>query len=131
MKLLLDTNAYSELKRGHEEVAYLVRRAEKIYLPAIVVGELLYGFSCGRQNARNRNELDRFLDNPYVQFLPVSHTTAYRFARIATSLRRKGTPLPANDIWIAAGAMETGAELVSFDAHFEHVDGLVWVTPAE
>jgi len=131
MKLLLDTNAYSELKRGHEEVAYLVRRAEKIYLPAIVVGELLYGFSCGRQNARNRNELDRFLDNPYVQFLPVSHTTADRFARIATSLRRKGTPLPANDIWIAAGAMETGAELVSFDAHFEHVDGLVWVTPAE
>ena len=131
MKILLDTNAYSELKRGHTGVAYLVRRAERIYLSAVVAGELLYGFKMGRRHDQNLREFDGFLDNPYVQFLPVSYGTADRFARIAMSLRQKGTPLPTNDIWIAAAAMECGAELITFDAHFQRIDGLVWVSPLE
>ena len=127
MKLLLDSNAYSHLKRGHPRVAELVRMSEQVFLSAIVVGELLYGFRKGSRTEQNIRELYAFLDSPYVTFVPVSLVTADRYARITTSLRAKGRPIPSNDIWIAAHAMETGADLVSSDQHFEEVDGLVWV----
>ena len=68
-----------------------------------------------------------FVENPYVSLVYVTLTTADRFARIAAALRAKGRPIPTNDIWIAAHAMETGAELLSFDDHFESIDGLAWV----
>ena len=127
MKLLLDSNAYSHLKRGHPRVAELVRMSEQVFLSAIVVGELLYGFRKGSRTEQNIRELHAFLDSPYVTFVPVSLVTADRYARITTSLRAKGRPIPSNDIWIAAHAMETGTDLVSSDQHFEEVDGLVWV----
>ncbi len=126
MKLLLDTNAYVALMRGHEGVAGRVRRAERIFMSAIVAGELIFGFRNGSRHEKNIRELDDFLENRYVAFLPVSFTTADRFGRIASSLRRRGTPLPSNDIWIAAHAMESGAELLSFDRHFQCIEGLVW-----
>jgi len=124
MRLLLDTNAYSALLRGHAEVAAYVRGAEAVLLSAVVVGELLYGFRHGTRYAENAQRLDSFLENPYVQFLPVTRTTAERFGQIAVGLRRKGRPLPSNDIWIAAHAFESGADLVSGDAHFDSVEGL-------
>jgi tRNA(fMet)-specific endonuclease VapC len=126
MTLLLDTNAYVALMKGHEGVAGMVRRAERIFLSSIVAGELIFGFRNGSRYEKNIGELDRFLENPFVEFLPVSYTTADRFGRIAASLRKKGTPMPSNDIWIAAHAIESGAELLSFDVHFAHIDGLVW-----
>jgi len=124
MRLLLDTCAYSALKRGHAAVAELVRAAERLFLSTIVAGELLYGFRRGTRFEPNRRELERFLANPYVELLPVTFVTADRFGRIAAGLRRQGTPIPTNDIWIAAHAFETGAELVSFDRHFDAVAGL-------
>lgn len=127
MRILLDTNAYSALMRGHEDVADRVRRAEQVVLSAVVAGELLLGFRLGARLKKNMAELDAFLDNPYVSLVPVTLTTADRFARIAAALRARGRPIPTNDIWIAAHAMETGAELLSFDAHFEAIDGLAWV----
>ena len=127
MKLLLDSNAYSHLKRGHPRVAELVRMAEEVLLSAVVIGELFYGFRKGSRTEQNVQELYAFLDNPYVTFVPVSLVTADRYARITTSLRSKGRPIPSNDIWIAAHAMETGADLISSDQHFEEVDGLAWV----
>ncbi|MBI4269409.1 MAG: type II toxin-antitoxin system VapC family toxin [Candidatus Rokubacteria bacterium] len=127
MRILLDTNAYSALMRGHEEVADRVRRAERIVLSTVVAGELLLGFRLGTRLKKNMAELDAFLDSPYVSLVPVTLTTADRFARIAAALRAKGRPIPTNDIWIAAHAMETGAELLSFDDHFESIDGLAWV----
>jgi tRNA(fMet)-specific endonuclease VapC len=126
MTLLLDTNAYVALMKGHEGVAGMVRRAERIFLSSIVAGELIFGFRNGSRYEKNISELDRFLENPFVEFLPVSYTTADRFGRIAAALRKKGTPMPSNDIWIAAHAIESGAELLSFDIHFAHIDGLVW-----
>ncbi|MGH7334937.1 MAG: PIN domain-containing protein [Candidatus Rokuibacteriota bacterium] len=69
---------------------------------------------------------DKDLENPYVSLMPVTLTTADRFARVAGALRTKRRPIPTNDIWIAAHAMEAGAELLSFDAHFEAIDGLAW-----
>ena len=112
--------------RGHAGIADRVRRAEHILLSTIVAGELLFGFRAGGRLAKNLAELQAFLDNPYVDLVPVTYTTADRFGRVAAALRAKGRPIPTNDMWIAAHAMETGAELLSFDQHFEAVDGLAW-----
>ena len=139
MRTLLDTNAYTAWKRGDAAVTELVRRSEELVLSSIVAGELLFGFRSGSRFERNRREylgyapdekIDDLLRSPYVSFLPVTLVTADRFARIATALRRKGRPIPTNDVWIAAHAMESGADLVSFDRHFGEIDGLAWVDPA-
>ena len=127
MRVALDSNVYSLLFRGHAMVAEIVRRSQEVVLSAVVIGELLYGYRYGSRMARNLRELDDFLANPRVTLATVSRTTADRYARIATSLRAKGRPIPTNDIWIAAHAMETGSELISSDGHFKHVDGLAWV----
>ena len=126
MRILLDSNAYSNLKRGHSPVAELVRRSEEVLLPLVVIGELLYGFRNGTRLERNMNELQAFMDNPLVTVAPMTLTTADRYSRIAAALRAKGRPLPSNDIWIAAHTQETGADLISYDEHFSQVDGLAW-----
>lgn len=127
MKVLLDTDAYSQLKRGNPRVADLVRACERVFFSAVVAGELLYGFRHGSRFEINLRELREFLDHPHVSFVPVNLVTSDRYSRIALGLRKKGKPIPTNDIWIAAHAMETGADLLSFDDHFEHIDGLAWV----
>jgi tRNA(fMet)-specific endonuclease VapC len=129
LRVLLDTDTYSELKRGNPAVADIVRAAEEVQLSAVVAGELLYGFRRGQSYERNLRELQAFIARPHVRLVPVTWVTADRYARIARQLRDQGTPIPANDIWIAAQALETGADLVSFDGHFEHVRGLAWVRP--
>src|ERR1700687_4877728 len=113
MNVLLDTNAYTALFRGHEGLARRVRRAGQVLISAIVAGELLFGFRNGSRYQANREELEDFIASPYVAFLPVTLVTSDRFGRIAAALRRKGRPLPTNDIWIAAHAMESGADLLS------------------
>ena len=127
MRVLLDTNAYSALMRGHPAVAGLVRRSQEVLLSTVVAGELLYGFRCGSRFERNLHEIEEFANNPFVRVVPVTMTTADRFARIAAALRTRGKPIPTNDVWIAAQTMESGAELLSFDEHFSGVDGLAWL----
>ncbi len=127
MRLLLDSNAYSLFFRGHMQVGELVARADEILLSAVVVGELLAAFRDGSRFEQNLAELRTTLDSPLVTFVPVGTVTADRYSRIVASLRKRGRPIPANDAWIAAHAMETGADLVSADRHFEHVDGIAWV----
>ena len=127
MRILLDSNAYSQWKRGHAWVAGVVRSSSEIVLPLVVVGELLYGFRHGSRTEENVRELRMFLDNRRVSVVGMTMTTADRYARIAVGLRSKGRPIPTNDIWIAAHAMETGADLVSLDRHFASVDGLAWI----
>ena len=127
MRILLDSSAYSHLKRGDRRIAEIVRGSEEVLLSTIVIGELLYGFRKGSRLERNLQELHGFLASPYVTVMTVSFITADRYARIAASLRAKGRPIPANDIWIAAHALEAGAELVSYDRHFDQIDGLALV----
>jgi tRNA(fMet)-specific endonuclease VapC len=124
MKRLLDTNAYVALLRGDEAVAALVRGSEQLVFSIIVVGELLFGFRNGNRYERTLAELEDFLAQPAIALQPVSKDTADRFGRVAAGLRKAGTPIPTNDVWIAAHAFETGAELVTFDKHFESVAGL-------
>ncbi|WP_419937896.1 type II toxin-antitoxin system VapC family toxin [Candidatus Palauibacter sp.] len=108
-------------------MAGIVRRAEEVLLSTVVLGELPYGFRHGSRYESHARAMRAFLHNPYVTVVPVGETTADRYSRIAASLRAKGRPIPTNDIWIAAHAIQTGADLVSAARHFEHVDGIAWL----
>ena len=124
MRILLDTNAYSLLMRGDDQTAVIVRNASEILMSAVVIGELLFGFRHGSRYQRNATDLRGFLASPYVSVTPVGQVTADFYSRIAAGLRANGTPIPTNDVWIAAHTMETGANLVSADRHFDVVEGI-------
>lgn len=117
-RVLLDTSAYSLLMRGCKEVAGFLDAAEEVYLPAVVIGELLAGFKKGNTEQRNREILDRFTEVSRVSLLPLDEETAERYAVILDFLRRQGTPIPTNDLWIAASAMQHGLALITADHHF-------------
>jgi predicted nucleic acid-binding protein len=123
-KILLDTNAYVAFKRGDAATLDVLRHAPTIGLSVVVLGELLAGFAGGARAARNRTELAAFLDSPRVRVHPVGHATADCYATIFASLRRRGRPIPTNDLWIAATALEHGYALCTFDRHFEQVENL-------
>jgi len=97
-----------------------------VLFSAVVIGELLFGFRNGTRFRQNVKELQLFLAHEAVEFVPIGELTADRFSRIAVELKRQGTPIPTNDIWIAAQAMEYGAELITSDQHFQRVPGLVF-----
>lgn len=124
LRLALDTSAYSRFRSGHPVLVEWLARSETIELSATALGELQAGFLLGRRYRENRLLLDEFLDEPYVSIAPVTHETARRYGEIFANLRRAGTPIPTNDIWIAASALETGAHLVTFDEDFEAIGGL-------
>ena len=130
MMALLDTNAYTAFRLGDERVRQRIARVDEVGLSAIVAGELIYGFRHGSRGQENLAELEAFIASPWVRFLEVTYTTADRFGRISATLRRASSPIPTNDIWIAAHAMEAGADLISFDQHFDRVPGLAWMDPA-
>jgi tRNA(fMet)-specific endonuclease VapC len=117
----LDTSAYSNFRRGNEEVATLLDRAELVGVSTIALGELRTGFLLGARRQRNEAELEEFLDNPAVEVLQVDSETSRHYAEIVAELRRAGTPLPTNDIWIAAGAARNGATVLTCDEHFERI----------
>jgi tRNA(fMet)-specific endonuclease VapC len=126
MNLLLDTSAYVGFKVGVSEVVEIIAGAERIFFSPIVLGELMFGFRNGTRFRENMEELDEFLQHDAVEPIQIGRTTADRYSRIASYLRQRGTPIPTNDIWIAAQTMECGAELVTSDRHFEKVSGLVY-----
>jgi len=129
VRLVLDTNAYSGLMRGNESFARHVRLAERIYVPAPVFGELLFGFRGGDRFHQNKEQLQRFLSTPQVQFVPTDQPVCDRYALILQQLRAKGRPIPTNDIWIAAHTLALGADLLSSDQHFAELEGLSWLSP--
>ena len=105
----------------------MLSRATTVYLSVFVLAELKAGFKVGTHEALNRKILTAFFEKPSVAFLPAGEETADCYARIRSALRQAGRPIPTNDVWIAAQAMETGSVLITFDAHFTHVPGLrIW-----
>ena len=96
--ILLDTNAYAAFKSGEEEAVEVLRYAETIGVSTIVLGELLSGFAAGNQEASNRRELTGFLESPRVVVLPIDEETAQFYAHVYRGLRRKGKPIPTNDL---------------------------------
>ena len=117
----LDTSAYSHFKRGHPPVVEVIDRADWIGVPSIVVGELWVGFLLGVRPEGNQAELTEFLHHPVVEELPVDGETGQIYAEIVVALRKSGTPLPSNDIWIAAAAARAGATVLTYDAHFSAI----------
>ncbi len=121
MPLMLDTSAYTAFKKGHPKALQAIRQTKKILLPTIVLGELLSGFEVGNLRQKNRLELEAFLQSPRVSIISTTGETAERYAHIYAYLRMNGRPIPTNDLWIAANAMEYSAELLTWDAHFLNV----------
>ena len=121
MRLLLDTSAYSAFMRGHAEIRAVVRSNEEILLNSTVIGELMAGFIKGGRRRKNEDELRRFLMSPRVSLVDVGEETAERYAVMLNFLWQAGTPIPTNDIWIAASAMEYGLRVVTTDEHYDKV----------
>ena len=128
MRLLLDTNAYSALVEARPDVGQHIREAKEVMISTVVLGEVLFGFHNGSRYEQNRRVLDRFLREPNVRVITLTLTTAERFGEIFASLRRRGRPIPTNDIWIAAQAIENDADLLSSDPHFGYIENLSWLS---
>jgi len=124
-RLLIDTNIYSLALRGDREVVDVLRQVDHIGMTAISIGELLSGFRGGSRPQENRRELAVFLDSPRVALYRVDEDTAEFYSAILNQLREQGTPIPTNDIWIAATAFQHGLPLYTGDAHFSRVEGLL------
>lgn len=124
IKILLDTNAYSAYLNKNESVYEIVNRADEILFSPVVLGELEYGFKKGNKYKTNTDLLDYFLNYPSVKIVHVSRATANVFANIKLQLENKGKPIPTNDMWIAAQAIEHNALLVTFDDHFTNIETL-------
>ena len=123
-RIVLDTSAYSHFRANHGETVDVIARAEVVMVPTIVLGELEAGCLLGRRAGENRVALGDFLAEPFVSVLPVTPDVARHYGHLFAALRRAGTPIPTNDLWIAATTMDADAHLVTFDADFERVRGL-------
>jgi predicted nucleic acid-binding protein len=120
-RLCLDTSAYSHFKRGNQQVVELLDTADWIGVPSVVIGELWLGFLQGAHLDRNISEFDQFLANPVVHEIFIDHDVGQIYAEIVLALRRSGSPLPTNDIWIAAAAARSGATVLTYDSHFVNI----------
>lgn len=123
-QILVDTSAYAAFMRGDHAIVEAIAHADALCLNATVLGELLGGFAAGSREAANRQELARFLASPRVSVLAITADTADSYALVYAGLRRKGQPIPSNDLWIAASALEHGCALLTLDRHFRQIDGL-------
>lgn len=123
-RLVLDTSAYSHFRAGDDRVLDKIAAAEIVFLPTIVLGELEAGFALGRRELENRTLLAEFLAEPFVAVLQATPTVAHHYGRLFASLRRAGTPIPINDIWIAATTLDCGGHLLTFDRDFSSVAAL-------
>ncbi len=123
-KVLLDTNAYVRFLAGDENVLACLAQADRVFMSVFVLGELFAGFRGGAKEKKNRQILDRFLAKPSVCVLDATRETAEYFGMIKNALKKSAHPIPINDVWIAAHALETGAVLATYDSHFLAVPGL-------
>ena len=132
-RVLLDTSAYSALLRGDARIQRCVQEADELFVNPIVLGELKAGFARGRHRKKNERELASFLASSRVSVIPLDEETSERYAVILVSLRSAGTPIPTNDVWIAASAMQYGLQVVTLDRHFQKVPQVLveFFEPAE
>jgi predicted nucleic acid-binding protein len=124
-KVMMDTSAYAAFLRGSPGVKEAVQQADEIVFNPVVLGELIAGFLMGRNEKRNRAILKDFLSSPRVIIAEIDEETSERYAVIVQSLRMKGTPIPTNDLWIAASAMQHGLEVLTTDKHYLEVPQII------
>ncbi|MEX2607400.1 MAG: type II toxin-antitoxin system VapC family toxin [Kiritimatiellia bacterium] len=124
MRIALDTNRYRDFCEGQPEVLSNVQRAEQLFLPLPVLGELRAGFACGTLARRNEAVLNRFLNESRVSVLCMNEPTSFWYARLFRQLREQGTPIPTNDLWIASLVEQHNLLLYTRDRHFQHLPQL-------
>lgn len=129
MRLALDSNAYVEMARGDAVIAGTVRSSDEIFLPLIVLAELRAGFAYGNKTVINEKALTRFLDSPRVRVLVPDEQTTHHYARLYVQLRKQGTPIPINDLWIAALVVQHDLRLLSRDKHFDNLPQILRTDP--
>jgi len=127
MRLALDTNRYVDFSRGMADVVETLESADEIYVPFVVVGELRAGFAVGSKRPSNERTLRRFLMKEGVSVLFADDQTTHHYASVYRQLRVQGTPIPANDIWIAGLVLQHDLVLYARDQHFDHLPQLVRV----
>ncbi|OQA25396.1 MAG: Ribonuclease VapC1 [Verrucomicrobia bacterium ADurb.Bin345] len=119
MNLLLDTNRYCDFCRGRAEVVDSLQRADRVCLPFVCLAELRAGFHCGAHGRSNERVLTQFLNRPRASVLYADEQTTHHYARLFHQLRAQGNPIPTNDIWIAALAIQHDMYLLTRDRHFD------------
>jgi tRNA(fMet)-specific endonuclease VapC len=120
-RICLDTSAYSHFMRGDAPAVSIISGAQWVGIPSIALGELRTGFLLGDKAGKNEEELGNFLSHPLVRILEVDDAASRFYAEIMAALRRRGAPLPTNDIWIASLAAREGATVVTYDEHFRAI----------
>ena len=125
MRVALDTNRLTDLFRGDWRLETVLAEADEIWVPLVVLGEIKAGYQGGSQFGRNEATLNRFLDKETVGVLLPDLETAEQYARIYAQLRRAGTPVPANDLWIAAQVLQHNLTLITRDGHFDPIPQLL------
>lgn len=125
MRVALDTNRYVDLCKGVTATVALLEEAEAIVLPFVVIGELRAGFAHGRRQAENERILRRFLLKDGVRVLFADDQTTHHYASLFRQLRKQGTPIPTNDMWLAALVLQHNLALHARDKHFDHLAQLV------
>lgn len=123
-RLVLDTSAYSHFRAGHPQVLDLLAAAATVVIPATVLGELEAAFQLGRRAPENGLRLAEFLSESFVTVWPTTAAVARHYGRLFAALKRAGTPVPVNDVWIAAACLDCVGRLVTFDSGFERISGL-------
>jgi tRNA(fMet)-specific endonuclease VapC len=125
MRVALDTNRLIDLFRGDAELGNWLGRCDEVWIPLFVLGELKAGFYGGKQRPEEEAVLHKFLEKTTVSVLLPGRETAEQYGRLFAQLKRGGTPIPINDVWIAALALEHNLRLVTRDQHFEHIPQLL------
>jgi tRNA(fMet)-specific endonuclease VapC len=124
VRVAVDTNVYGAAARGDATAVARLQGAQHVYIPFIVVAELRAGFAVGAAGRRNEAHLARFLGAARVTTLYADDQTTHHYASLFAQLRRQGTPIPTNDLWIAAIVLQHDLVLLSDDAHFAHLPQL-------
>lgn len=123
----LDTNRLTDLFQGDAELAELLATCDEVWIPLVVLAEIKAGFYGGTQQHRNEVLLRKFMAKPTVGMLLPGRETAEQYARLFVQLKRAGTPVPDNDLWIAALALENDLALITRDRHFDNIPQLLTV----
>ena len=119
MNILIDTNRYRDFCDGNPEAVKVIQSVRSISIPFVVLAELRAGFLCGTLARKNAQTLTRFLNSDRVRIVYPSDETTHHFAHVFAQLRLQGTPIPVNDMWIAALAIQHDLILFSRDRHFD------------
>ena len=127
MRVVLDTNRYVDLCKGVGSTVELLETADVVLLPFVVLAELRAGFLLGRRQVENERALNAFLLKDGVEVLFADDQTTHHYASVYRQLRKQGTPIPTNDMWLAALVLQHTLALHARHKHFEHLPQLVRV----